>query len=264
MARDHTVTGGMRVVRPTPAAFTLIELLAVIAIILLLVSLLIPAAFALRGKSSRSVCMSNMRQLQLGYNLATMDRNGRLPSSDTSSGYGKPEGDWWTGTSDLTLGCVWPFVKNAALYSCPSYPVPAREQLKRHYSLSTRIGSTSGGTAYELAAMSQVKRPSRTHVLIEEYDNRSVASGPSPGAVNGFLIGLTGSMIDCPPTWHDMGANFSFLDGHVEYRHWIGPKMRTVDCYTWFYGQYAQNWPTTAADADDWFYMISGVTNAFF
>lgn len=246
------------------AAFTLIELLAVIAIILLLVSLLVPAAFVLRGKSARSTCMSNMRQLQLGYNLSTMDRNGVLPSSDTSGGYGKDTNDWWSGTDDLTLGVVWPFVKNQNIYACPSYPEPARTQLKRHYSMSTRLGSTSGGASQELRAMSTVKRPSKTHVMIEEYDNRSVATGPSPGPVNGFLINPSGYMIDCPGTWHDMGANFSYLDGHAEYRKWIGARMQTVDCYNWFYGQYNKFWPTTPADADDWFYLAAGVTNAYY
>ena len=244
------------------AGFTLIELLAVIAVILILVSLLLPALNLLRIKSNRDICASNMRQLQIGFNLSTMDRNGILPSSDTSAGYGKPESDWWTGTSDLSLGVVWPFVKNANVYACASYPEPARTMLKRHYSISTRIGSTSWGAGQELRSMSNVKSPSRTHVFIEEYDNRTVASGPSPGAMNGYAI--DSRMVDCPATWHDMGANFSYLDGHVDYRKWIGPKMRTVDCYTWFYGQYAQTWTGTPGDNDDWNFMLAGYTNAWY
>lgn len=244
--------------------FSLIELLAVVAIILILLSLLLPMVGKLRERSYRAVCFSNMKNLQAGYNIAVTDRNGSLPSSDTGSGYGltNPD-DWWVSSQDIRIGAVWPYLKNEKVYTCPSYPIPARDYLKRHYSLSVRIGSVAGGSADALRTLSQVYRPSRTHVFMEEYDNRSVAIGPSPGALDGYVVARGGQWIDCPPTWHDMGAQFSYMDGHAEYHHWIGPKMRTVNCYNWFYGQYGQYWPTTPLDTDDWNWIIAGVNNAY-
>jgi prepilin-type processing-associated H-X9-DG protein len=70
---------------------------------------------------------------------------------------------------------------------------------------------------------------------------------------------------DCPPTWHSMGANFSYLDGHVEYRKWIGPVMKTVDCYDWFYsgGFGSLNFGGTLADQNDWNFIQTGITSAY-
>jgi prepilin-type N-terminal cleavage/methylation domain-containing protein/prepilin-type processing-associated H-X9-DG protein len=49
--------------RPYRSAFTLVELLIVIAIIALLVSILLPAAGRIRDQARMAVCLSNLRQL---------------------------------------------------------------------------------------------------------------------------------------------------------------------------------------------------------
>ena len=46
-------------------AFTLVELLVVIAVIALLMALLIPVLRSARERAHRVVCMSNLRQLTL-------------------------------------------------------------------------------------------------------------------------------------------------------------------------------------------------------
>ena len=64
--------------------------------------------------------------------------------------------------------------------------------------------------------------------------------------------------------WHDLGAYFSFLDGHVDYRKWKGPKMTTVNVYTWAHVTDGANWPgTDAGDQDDFAYITGGVTNGY-
>ncbi|MEC7487460.1 MAG: prepilin-type N-terminal cleavage/methylation domain-containing protein, partial [Verrucomicrobiota bacterium] len=50
------------------SAFTLIELLTVIAIIGILAAILIPAVGAVRQKASQAKSSSNMRQIALAYN----------------------------------------------------------------------------------------------------------------------------------------------------------------------------------------------------
>ena len=247
-------------------AFTLIELLAVVAIVLVLMAILIPLTGAVTERSRRIICFNNVRQLQLAFNMATSDRGGRLPSSDTGPAYGTGSNDWWAGSYDLTIGCVWPYIRNAKSYTCPSYPPSGlAKNLQRHYSLSVRLGSTAAGAADALYSVSQVKSPPRTHVFAEEYDNRTTFALPSPGPLDGFVIPTGGYRpVDCPPTWHSMGANFSYLDGHAEYRAWVGATMPTVNCDIWFDAQrFAISWGGTAEDRNDWDYLVQGVTNAF-
>ena len=247
--------------------FTLIELLAVVAIVLILIAILFPVAGLVRERAQRVVCVANMRSIQTGFNMCVVDRSGALPSSDTTPGYGAPQSDWWVSSSNLTIGLVWPYVHDAKVYSCPAYPEPARTLMKRHFSVAVYIGG--GARSWEndptraLITLSRVRKPAATHVLVEEYDNRCVAIGPSPGAYDGFVVGLGGSLVDCPPFWHDMGANYSFLDGHAEYHKWVGPKIRTIDCYTWFEAQHGMYLPGTPLDDADFKYMRDGVLNAY-
>ncbi len=63
----------------TKSAFTLIELLTVIAIIAILASILIPVVSSVRASARAAVCVSNLRQMHMGFMLYAEDNNGRLP-----------------------------------------------------------------------------------------------------------------------------------------------------------------------------------------
>ena len=100
--------------RPAPdifRAFTLMELLVVIALIGIMAALLLPVLG--RGKeSARSVsCLNNLHQLGIATQTYTTDSRSLVPPFRT-----------WLATKpgDLTTGNLYPYLKSKAVYICPA------------------------------------------------------------------------------------------------------------------------------------------------
>lgn len=85
--------------------FTFTELVACLAIIMVLMSLLLPVFTRARESARRTSCASNLVQLGQALHLYAQDFDGRFPARDN---------DW-------TLTCL-RYTKNYAVYACPTEP----------------------------------------------------------------------------------------------------------------------------------------------
>jgi prepilin-type N-terminal cleavage/methylation domain-containing protein/prepilin-type processing-associated H-X9-DG protein len=216
-----------------PSGFTLIELLAVIALILLLMSLLLPVIGAAREKGYRIVCASNMRQLQLGATRYASDQDGRLPGSGTGV---HPDVDWIvmniaTDTlQSVTNGSIWKYVVDERVYRCPTHPF---KDYIRTYSMNNFLNGQGGwGWDSNLTArtMGMVPQPASTISFIEEPDPRKYLMGSwivyaDTGNINGW--------VDPVGFWHQDGCNMGFVDGHVEYWKWQDARTLLIE-YAFF------------------------------
>jgi len=92
--------------------FTLIELLVVIAIIAILAAILFPVFAQAREKARQISCLSNEKQLGLGFIQYAQDNDETMPY-DSNWPYADEHG--WAGE-------IYPYVKSVNVYTCPDDP----------------------------------------------------------------------------------------------------------------------------------------------
>ncbi len=114
--------------RRPPAAFTLVELLVVLAIIGVLLALLLPALQKAREAAFSAQCKSNLHNLGVALNAYIQTEGGALPPSNLPP---DPNGatQYWFGTVDAAgnlnpqTGFLMPYMEgNARVDLCPSVP----------------------------------------------------------------------------------------------------------------------------------------------
>jgi len=191
--------------------FTLIELLVVIAILGLLAAILFPVFAHVRENGRRTVCQSNLHQLELAMQMYAHDSDDTLPSGSHRGGtttVAIPQ-DGPGGTGMGWAGEVYPYVKATAAFACPddaplsSYNTfyretvdgikvsPAGVPVSYGYNslLVTAplfIGSTKLGGAE--GKIDRLPRPSDTVMLFEVTGDKVDITQPDEGASQGVML----------------------------------------------------------------------------
>jgi len=105
-----------------PCAFTLTELLVVMAIIALLSSVLVPAIAKSKAVAHSIQCVNNQRQINLALQMFADEHNGYLPGSDSNLGHGVGQITPFPGEPatypESTLVRL-KYVRNKRIFACP-------------------------------------------------------------------------------------------------------------------------------------------------
>ncbi|MFO1488426.1 MAG: prepilin-type N-terminal cleavage/methylation domain-containing protein [Verrucomicrobiota bacterium] len=217
-------------------AFTLMELLLVIAIIGLFSALILPALN--RGKSSaqRAACVNNLRQLGLATRLYWDDNAGtcfKEWSSNTNNGR-----NWWFGwlenataeegqrRFDLSAGVLFPYLNGSDVRLCLS-PVWASAQFKPK---ATSVVYSYGCNSYlfvpnnrPVVRTTAIVRPTETALFadaaqINDFQTQSLEIFPMLEEWYFLTVETNQTTANYYPNGHFRHAekaNVTFADGHV-------------------------------------------------
>jgi len=155
---------------PDPNAFTLIELLTVIAVIAILASLLLPALSRAKQEATAAVCKSNVRQIGVDYRMILDANDGRIWTGMDS--------DWWGWFGDVGVARKGWMCPSAPLLCTPQKCLPSFYPLYQFY-----LGPTHAG---QLHAAWHLKEKD---VLVPDDRKGIAAPGDRAGgyALNGWL-----------------------------------------------------------------------------
>jgi len=229
-------------------AFTIPELLVTVAIIFLLASILLPALTRAKELGKSTTCLNNLRQLGQALHMYAGDHDDALPYNMGKEGIdetvAKGEFRNWandvmnweldsynTNTWLLSVGGLGPYVGGVAkVFKCPSDTALSEVQRNagwkervRSLSMNAMLGNagefmmgtvnTNNPTYRQFLRLSDVPDPSRIFAFIEEH----------PDSINdGYFLNrfYSDRWIDLPASFHNGGAEVSYVDGHAELHYW--------------------------------------------
>ena len=222
------------------SAFTLVEMLVVVAVVAMLLTLVLVGAAKLKQQVRLAESMQNQRTITTAFLAYFVDNNGKFAGVDTGT---HPTYDWVVSAlpgntsvegyeleSAITRGSLWEYVGDLRAYKSPFDPHPTTERL-RSYSLNGFLASSEtaefwgGPPSAQVDRISKVVHPAETLCCVTEFDHRGYNR-------NGWSImgNFSYVWIDKLQNWSPGFWEFSYMDGHTEpFRH--ASKQADVDYY---------------------------------
>jgi len=162
-------------------AFTLIELLVVIAIIAILAAILFPVFAQAREKARAITCVSNQKQIALGFMMYIEDYDETFPQgqylwntantpqftwADVVYPYTK-QGSTWTDASGNTHHSA-----EGGVYRCPSFPSNQAFELSPSYDAAPDGSAPwNGWTSQAPPSLAEIQLPAQKIYLVEKGQN---------------------------------------------------------------------------------------------
>jgi prepilin-type N-terminal cleavage/methylation domain-containing protein/prepilin-type processing-associated H-X9-DG protein len=223
-------------------AFTLVELLIVLAVISILGCLLLPAMARTRITSSGAGCLSGLRQMMVGWNMYKDDNNDNLiPNNDGSQngwiGNTCTE-NWSTDTGNTNVAAyqaalLGPYVNgHVEIYRCPADTIPSQNGVRiRSRSMNSQMSPPEGPGG----SVANPNEGWRTYFRGSDLtcptpQNAFIFADESMASLNDGWLEMDlvdPSCIDIPANYHDSGCGISFADGHAEIHKWMWPGTAT-------------------------------------
>ena len=209
------------------SGFTLIELLVVIAIIAILAAILFPVFAKAREKARQTQCLSNLKQITLGWQMYNQDYDETACPTYYYTDMWQYEHAWdytldWADWSKpvASAGLLEPYMKNQQITKCPSFngESSGRPTTGYAYNASYIGGDLSAFPVRNPCSTAAIQSPSDTVVFAEAAWYDSWNNGRLTGAnyLRAPVIDSTLFNYGTVHFRHNEMANVAYVDGHVK------------------------------------------------